>query len=242
VNEPADLIVCRHVLEHFSNPRQLITTVREAVGYRHDLFVYFEAPSGHFILRNKNCWEFIYQHYSYFTQKSLATLFSECGFEVRDVRERFGGQFLTIEACAPPEDFTAKRNSRREREAAASPDTIATLCAAIGRAFCACVAKWSNYFEQQSIDRRRIVLWGAGAKAVTFLNIVDPAGSSISHVVDINPRKVGRFIAGSGQQIVDPSAVSELRPDVVVLTNAIYREEIASTLDAFGLDPDLLVA
>jgi C-methyltransferase C-terminal domain len=85
-------------------------------------------------------------------------------------------------------------------------------------------------------------LWGAGAKAVTFLNIVDPAGSSISHVVDINPRKVGRFIAGSGQEIVDPSAVSELRPDVLVLTNPIYREEIGASLHAFGLDPEILVA
>jgi hypothetical protein len=242
VNEPADLIVCRHVLEHFSNPRQLITTVRQAVGDRRDLFVYFEVPSGHFILRRTNYWEFIYQHCSYFTERSLATLFAECGFEVRDVRERFGGQFLTIEACAPPEDFTAKRNSRREREATTSPDAIATLCAAIGPAFHECVAKWSNYFEQQRTNGRRIVLWGAGAKAVTFLNIVDPAGSSISHVVDINPRKVGRFIAGSGHEIVDPSAVSELRPDVVVLTNPIYREEIGSILDEFGLDPELLVA
>jgi hypothetical protein len=216
--------------------------VREAVGDRRDVFVYFEVPSGHFILRKKNYWEFIYQHCSYFTERSLATLFVECGFEVRDIRERFGGQFLTIEACAPTKDFTAKRNSRREREATASPDTIATLCAAIGPAFRACAAKWSNYFEQQRINGRSIVLWGAGAKAVTFLNIVDPAGSSISHVVDINPRKVGRFIAGSGQEIVDPSAVSELRPDVLVLTNPIYREEIGASLHAFGLDPEILVA
>ena len=240
--EPTDLIVCRHVLEHFSRPRELITTVRKAVDNRKDLFVYFEVPSGNFIFREQACWEFIYQHCSYFTPKSLVTLFAECGFEVRDVRERFGGQFLTIEARASPGDFSANRKGGPEREASAVTDTAAALCGAIGPAFRAGVAQWSNYFEQQRVNRRRTILWGAGAKAVTFLNVVDPAGSSISHVVDVNPRKVGRFIAGSGQEIVEPSAVSELRPDIVVLTNSIYRQEIGASLHAFGLNPELLVA
>ena len=48
---------------------------------------------------------------------------------------------------------------------------------------------------------------------------MDPAGTIISHVVDVNPRKTGRFIGGSGQEIIAPSAVRELRPDVVVLMN-----------------------
>jgi hypothetical protein len=49
-------------------------------------------------------------------------------------------------------------------------------------------------------------------KATTFLNIVDPAGSPISHIIDINPRKAGRFVPGSGQEIVPPSTLSELHP------------------------------
>ena len=86
------------------------------------------------------------------------------------------------------------------------------------------------------------MLPAAGAKAVTYLNIVDPDGSAISHVIDVNPRKVGRFIGGSGQEILEPSAVRELRPDVIVLMNPIYREEIASTVRGLGVDPEFLVA
>jgi hypothetical protein len=48
--EPANLIVCRHVLEHFAKPRGFIDTVRQAVGDRKDLVVYFEVPSGDFSL------------------------------------------------------------------------------------------------------------------------------------------------------------------------------------------------
>jgi C-methyltransferase C-terminal domain/Methyltransferase domain len=235
LDEPADLIVCRHVLEHFSKPRELITTVRKAVGDRNEVVVYFEVPNGNFILREQVCWEFIYQHCSYFTDKSLVTLFAECGFEARNVQERFGDQFLTIEARAVPDD-APPTSAWDERQ------PTAALCQAIGSAFGARVASWAKYLEQQRVSGRRVIVWGAGAKAVTFLNIVDPAGSAISHVVDVNPRKTGCFIAGSGQEIVEPGAVRELRPEVVVLMNPIYREEIGSALGALCLGPELLVA
>jgi len=235
VKEPADLIICRHVLEHMAKPRELITTVREAVGDRSDLVVYFEVPNGEYILRDQVCWEFINQHCSYFTERSLGTLFTECGFAPRAVQASFGDQFLAIEACSSSGGVTAAKIASVKRE------PVAALCKAIRPAFNASIARWTNYFAEGHLNKRHIIVWGAGAKAVTFLNIIDPAGALITHVVDVNPRKAGRFIGGSGQQIVDPSAVSELRPEVVILMNPIYRNEIASALHAVGLHPELLV-
>ncbi len=240
--EPADLIICRHVLEHFSRPRELITTVREAVGNRTGLATCFEVPNGDFILREQAFWEFIYQHVSYFTARSLTELFNQCDFEVHDVQERFGAQFLTIEARASSKGVTAGRLNGGEHEATTAPARTVAGCESIGAAFNACVARWSNYFEQQQAKGRRIIVWGAGAKAVTFLNVVDPAGSAVSHVVDVNPRKTGRFIGGTGQEIVEPSAARELRPEAIVVMNPIYRAEVASAVRAFGFEPQLLVA
>lgn len=234
--EPADLIICRHVLEHMSKPRELITTVREAVGNRSDLVVYFEVPNGEYILRDQACWELIYQHCSYFTERSLVTLFTECGFQPRAVHVSFGDQFLAIEVCAASDGVAMRKL------AAVECKRVAALCKTIGPAFKASTARWTDYFAQQQLNKRRIIVWGAGAKTVTFLNIVDPTGAVITHVVDVNPRKAGRFIGGSGQQIVEPSAVRELRPEVVILMNPIYRNEIASALHAVGLHPELLVA
>jgi len=74
------------------------------------------------------------------------------------------------------------------------------------------------------------------------LNIVDPAGSVILHIVDINPRKTGRFVPGSGQEIVEPNSLRELHPDVIILMNEIYRDEIASDTTQLGLNPEFLVA
>jgi len=234
---PANLIVCRHVLEHFWEPRPLIDTVRQAVGDRKDLVVYFEVPNGEFILRKQIFWELIYQHPSYFTQSSLAKLFTMCGFEVRDIQESFGSQFLAIEAFAPAHGAILDRDSFCENKS-----NTAALGRALSAAFSEKVASWRDRLERLHNKGQRIVAWGAGAKAVTFLNVVDPVGSLISHVVDINPRKTGRFVPGSGQEIVEPNSLKELHPDVIILMNEIYRDEIASHIAGLGLNPEFLVA
>lgn len=77
-------------------------------------------------------------------------------------------------------------------------------------------------------------MWGAGAKGVMFLNLV-PGAESIREVVDMNPRKQGMFVAGTGQMIVAPEVLSDDSPDAVIVLNSAYRAEIAARLQAMGL-------
>jgi hypothetical protein len=45
---------------------------------------------------------------------------------------------------------------------------------------------------------------------------------------------------GSGHRILAPDELKELQPDVVIIMNRVYREEIAADLAARGLSPELL--
>jgi len=236
--EPVDLIVCRQVLEHLWNARDLIATVREAIGDRYDIIVYFEVPNGDFILREQAFWELHYHHCSYFTKASIIKLFTECGFRVLEVQENFGGQFLAIQACAANE----LASFRTLPQSHLSKNATAALCEVFETAFRERVKSWLDLVDRFRAERKRVVAWGAGAKGVTFLNLVNPSGDVISHVVDINPRKVGRFVPGSAQEIIPPEVLRELRPEVVLLMNGIYRQEIGSVLGALGLNSTLLVA
>jgi C-methyltransferase C-terminal domain/Methyltransferase domain len=232
---PASLIICRQVLEHFRAPRSLIETVRHAVGDRKDLVVYFEVPNGDFILREQAFWEFIYQHPSYFTRGSLAKLFTMCGFRICAIKESFGGQYLEIEASL---------ESVLSNESWSDEGKVATeiLARALASAFREKVVNWRDILEQLKSEGRHVVAWGAGAKATSFLNIIDPTGSVISHVVDINPRKTGRFVPGTGQRIIEPDELRELRPDIVILMNEVYREEITAQTAGLGINPEFLAA
>ena len=67
---------------------------------------------------------------------------------------------------------------------------------------------------------------GAGAKGVTLLNLVDPSGARVDCVVDVNPKKQGRFLAGTGQAIVAPAALAERGVRHVLVLNPNYTDEI----------------
>ena len=58
-------------------------------------------------------------------------------------------------------------------------------------------------------------------------------------VVDINPHKHGKFLAGTGHEIVAPEALARIRPDCVVIMNRIYSDEIRADLERLGLRPEI---
>jgi SAM-dependent methyltransferase len=93
----ADLVTCRHVLEHIQAPREFVKNVRASVGDRHSTLVFFEVPNVMYTLRDMGIWDLIYEHCSYFSAPSLAVLFSSCGFKVREQSELYDGQFLGID-------------------------------------------------------------------------------------------------------------------------------------------------
>ena len=97
------------------------------------------------------------------------------------------------------------------------------------------VEQWADRLTRLRAAGLRTVLWGAGSKGVSFVNSV--AGSdAVEALVDLNPHKHGRFVAGSGHPVIAPERLRELGPDRVILMNPVYREEIAASLAALGLD------
>ena len=82
---------------------------------------------------------------------------------------------------------------------------------------------------------------GSGARGVNFLNLADPKGH-IEGAVDLNPRKHGRHLAGSGQKVLHPEQLRDFRPDVVIVLNPNYEDEIKGALSDLGLHPEVHLA
>jgi hypothetical protein len=178
-------------------------------------------------------WDLIYEHCSYFGPQSLSRLFTSAGFHVRDVRETFGGQYLSLEALASCGNEYYPAADETERLAA----DVAAFCDYRAKL----IEKWKVMFDQMRQSGQHAVVWGAGAKGTIFINTLREH-HQIQYVVDINPHKQGSYISGTGQKIVAPEALCEHRPDFLILMNPIYRDEVERIIAELGLAPQLLTA
>lgn len=225
----ADVVVCRHVIEHVPEPLVLLRSVRAALGHSLKARVFFETPCVEWILRNRVVWDFFYEHCSLFSTTSLSLAFRRTGFAVERVEHIFGGQYLWLEARAGDEAATVVRSC---------PET-----AALARDYGANEEAMRNRWLDRLLElkaRGNVALWGAGAKGATFANLVDPDCAIIDCVIDLNPNKQGRYIPGTGHPIVAPADIIRRGVNSAVLMNPNYREENLQLLAEAGIELDLI--
>jgi SAM-dependent methyltransferase len=225
-----DFICSRHTLEHIGAPREFLEGIRSAAG-RIGIPVFFEVPNSLYTVRDGGIWDIVYEHCSYFSPSSIARIFFDTGYQVLEVNEIFGGQFLTLHARTGAADGGTGPVLSSELERA-----VSSFSGIYNRK----VNEWKRRLDELARARRKVVVWGAGSKGTTFLNLLRP--SNLEYIVDVNPRKHGKFVAGTGQEIVAPEFLRSVRPEVVVCMNPNYSDEIAREIQSLGLHADLLHA
>lgn len=229
----ADFVCCKMTLEHIPRTHDFMATVRRAIGDKSDTIVFFQIPEVIRILRDCAFEDIYYEHCSYFSPGSLARLFRQNGFDVLDVDTEYGDQYLTIEARPATGDVTAPLP--REDDL----DLLKDYVASFPQRCDAKLQMWRDRFAEWRAKGLKTVLWGSGSKGVSFLRSIDTSGQ-IEYVVDINPYRQGYFMSGTGQEIVAPAFLRNYRPDVVVIMNEIYQDEITRDLNALGLAPHVV--
>jgi SAM-dependent methyltransferase len=226
-----DLVCCRHVFEHVPDPVGFLEMIRRT-GTQNSSTVYFEVPNARFIFAKLSVWDIIYEHCNYFSAESLSYVFRKCGFEVLHLDEPFAGQFLSIEARVRENNGSFRGNAADLRNLSKS---IGRFSEKVSTRFEA----WKRRLNQLQGDETRAVIWGGGAKTVGFLNMLK-VGTFLPYVVDINPRKQGRYLSGTGQRIVSPEFLREFQPTQVILMNPIYHQEVAEQLQALGVAAEIV--
>ena len=239
VDTRADFICCRHVLEHIDHPRRFVQSVRRAIGDRSDTPVYFEVPNVLYTLKKLGIWDLIYEHCSYFSPSSLERLFTSCGFIVNDLQETYAGQFLSVEAL-PNQERSSPTTSKAFTNGP-NAEEMARDAEAFAERYRSKVRRWRGNLEKMRSATQHAVIWGAGSKGVTFLNALEDR-DRIPYAVDINPQKQGKYVPGTGQQIVPPAFLKSHEPDVVIIMNPVYEEEIQKTAVDLGISSELICA
>jgi SAM-dependent methyltransferase len=227
-----DFVACKMTLEHIINPFDFVAKVRKGLAHRTESVVFFQVPETLRILRHCAFEDIYYEHCAYFTAGSLSRLFAAAGFREFDLTIEYDSQYLTIEARPNPAGAAPVVAST------ADMDELRDLVASFPARMAAKMQIWRARLEGWRRAGKRVVIWGSGSKAVSFLTSFNRYGD-IGHAVDINPYRQGAFVPVTGQPIVAPTDLQAIKPDIVVIMNAIYESEIRELLAGMELAPEI---
>lgn len=231
----ADFICCKMTLEHIPNTLEFISMLRRSVGDNLKTVVFFQIPDITRILKDFAFWDIYYEHCSYFCPVSLEKLFMQAGFEVLDLYNVYDDQYLIIEAKASKETSFVSSPLQPVDELNEIYRLVSIFSENINKRF----NSWREDIKLNYSAGKKIVIWGGGSKAVSFLTTLGIT-EEIEYVVDINPHKNGTFIVGTGQKVVLPDFLKDYRPDIVLIMNPVYLDEIRAILLELDLEPKLL--
>jgi SAM-dependent methyltransferase len=231
VDRSFGLVVCRHTLEHVHDVGGFVTTLHRALRPWPETAVVFEVPDTARILREAAFWDVYYEHCSYFTPGSLARAFRTAGFVPRRLELTFDDQYVLLTAAPAGDGSEALELEEPAGEIVALAEGFSTRVEAIRR-------HWRDRLAAAARRDATVVVWGGGSKAVGFLAFLG-VRDEIACVVDVNPAKHGMFVPGSGQEIVAPEHLRDVAPELVIVMNPAYADEIRGDLARLGVAADV---
>ena len=235
-----ELIMCRHTLEHIYETKAFTTTIRRSIGDRLETVVFFEIPDGMRVVRDMAFEDIYYEHCSYFSPGSAARLFRGTGYDVTEVALEYDDQYLLIEAKPAKPTQNGKPSSVETEHPLEEGVAVMTGYANdFSKQIGATLDGWRENVTRMRDEGRRPVIWGSGSKCVAFLTTIG-LNEEVAHVVDINPHRHGKFIPGLGKEIKSPEFLKSYDPEVVIVMNRIYTDEIRDLLAKIGLSPEIV--
>jgi SAM-dependent methyltransferase len=213
----ADLIAGNNVFAHVPDINDFSRGLKAAL--KPDGTVTLEFPHVMRMLEHVQFDTVYHEHFSYLSLYSVTRIFEAAGLRVFDVEElpTHGGS-LRVYGC-------------HADDARANAPVVASLLVeearrglrelAVYQAFQARADRVKDDLLAFLIDAKRsgksVAAYGAAAKGSTLLNYAGVKPNLLPFVCDAAPSKQGRFMPGSHVPILSPAALTERRPDYLLI-------------------------
>jgi SAM-dependent methyltransferase len=231
----ADLLLGNNVLAHVPDLNDFVSGMKLLLAPNGTITM--EFPHLMRLIEDTQ-WDTIYhEHFSYFSFLTVSRVFAAHGLRLFDVEEMptHGG---SLRVYGAHEDDLNKPDSARavemrERERAAGYERLETYTS-YGAHIEADKRRILQFLIGLKNEGRRVVGYGAPAKASTLLNYCGVGRDFLDYTVDLNPHKQGCFLPGSHIPIRAPQVIREDHPDVVMILPWNLKEEIIDQLSFVG--------
>ncbi len=193
---------CRHVLEHMENPRAFVGDLAYHARKDRPLLL-VEVPCIDKALDSGRFGDYLYEHVSNFTYRSLIEMMESAGWITHSCIYCYNGEVLIWVGRPDPHGFEAPVTIP-------DPSNVAALLD----------------FLLNDRPNCSVAFWGGTGKGAAFLNTCDVTRC---RVIDSDVRKAGRYVPGTGQLIEPPSNLWIEPVDTVIITTRwraadIYKE------------------
>ncbi len=212
--QKADLIICRQVLEHVSDPVAMMRSIRASLNARGK--AYLEVPDADYILENSAFPDLHIQHVQYFSRARFIDAAARVGLRAEKTLDIKNGHDFGV---------LFQRDTPGDSDIAADPKPPE-----LAHGFSECVTQAQDALERLP---QPIVLYGATAHAQSFINAV-PRPPRFSFVLDDNPALEGRalFTKTQGVPVVRPTRARISETASFVIAAYLHDHLIASKLRA----------
>ena len=204
------VILSRHVIEHIQNLDSFMKNILNSISRIGTGLIFLETPQVDWIIERNAFEDFCYEHCSYFSKKSLKHLLEKNFFKINEFEVLFNGQYMLVVG-----EFSSSKKNNIAEYANAEKDKL---------------QQWSERLKKFKSENQTTVIWGAGAKGVIFANLLDPDMEYIKAIIDINPDKQGKYLAGTGHQILGIDSLKDIKVHNVIVMNENYYEEIKKSV------------
>jgi SAM-dependent methyltransferase len=228
----ADLMIANNVLAHVPDINDFVAGFRLLL--KPEGVVTFEFPSLERLISERQFDTIYHEHFSYLSLLVVNRLLEAHGLRVFDVESlsTHGGS-LRVYACLQPAGHaTTERIMQQVRkEQQTGLETIGTY-----RAFARGVVQVKidllSFFVETQRAGKRVLGYGAPAKANTLLNFCGIGPELLEFTVDRSPHKQGRLMPGSRIPILAPERIFQERPDYLLILPWNLKDEIVASMAA----------
>ncbi len=227
----ADLIVANNVLAHVPDVNDFVSGI--ALQLKEAGTATIEFPH---LLRTLQRGEFdtiYHEHFSYFSLRTAQRIFERHGLRVSDVEElpTHGGSlrvWVRHAKSATPSESVDRVLAEEGRANLERLDAYSAFQGAAVNAKRALV----TFLQEARRAGKRVVGYGAPAKATTLLNYCEIGVDLLEYTVDRSPHKQGRLIPGVRVPIEAPEKIFKSKPDFVLLLPWNLKDEIVRQMSA----------